>query len=151
MSLSKHLRRLIEISWRDRVLLAEAACALTAASIAIRMMPFRKVVDAAGTGGPVRPENGAGTSAEISRVRWAIEAWARRLPWRVVCFQKGLALHKLLQRRGIASLLHYGVAQDAERGLTAHVWVTYGGKPIIGGDVAADYACLATYPTAAQR
>ncbi len=137
--------------WRNRALVLEAARALTLASLAIRARPFRKVVDSAGAESP-SPGGYAGDAwAEIRRVRWAVEACARRLPWRIVCFQKGLALHKLLQRRGIASTLHYGVAQDAERGLTAHVWVTHQGDAIIGGEEAVRYTCLATYPAVAQR
>jgi hypothetical protein len=115
------------------------------------MLPFRKVVDAAGAESLGRGGHAGDASAEIRRVRWAIDACARRLPWRIVCFQKGLALHKLLQRRGIATTLHYGVAQDAERGLTAHVWVTHQGEAIIGGEEAVGYTCLATYPAVAQR
>ena len=137
--------------WRNRSLVVEAAKALTLASIAIRLLPFRKVMDAAGAENPRAPRHAGDASAEISRVRWAIDACARRLPWRIVCFQKGLALHKLLQRRGISTTLHYGVAQDSERGLTAHVWVTHRGEAIIGGDEAVGYTCLASYPSVAQH
>lgn len=144
------LRRLKELGWQERALLAEAAGALVLAALAVQMLPFRTVVKAAGAGSrraragaPVRPD-------EIARVRWAIEASARRLPMRLVCFQKGLALHKLLQRRGVATSLHYGVAQDADRGLAAHVWVTYQGRPIIGGEEAPRFTCLATFPAAAR-
>jgi hypothetical protein len=143
------LRRLRRISWRDRALLLEAAGALTIASFAIRMLPFRKIVGAAAAG-PPKEGRTKEASAEIARVRWAVEACGRRLPWRIVCFQKGLALHKLLGRRGIATALHYGVAQDAERGLTAHVWVTHQGEAVIGGEEAVGYTCLATYPAAMQ-
>jgi hypothetical protein len=146
MSLASDLRRLKELGWRDRLLLGETVAVLAAASFAIRLLPFRKVVGAV-TQGRVAPNETADRgSHEIGRVRWAVEACARRLPWRIVCFQKGLALQSLLRRRGIPAALHYGVAQDPERGLSAHVWVTYGGRAIIGGDEAAGYTCLATFP-----
>ena len=149
MSLASDWRRLNKLAWRDRLLLAEAAATLAVASLAIRLLPFRRVVSAvARAGDGAVPERGS--PAEIRRVRWAIEACARRLPWRIVCFQKGLALYKLLQRRGIASSLHYGVAQNPERGLAAHVWVTHEGEPIIGGEQAAAFTCLATFPVSAQ-
>jgi hypothetical protein len=86
------------------------------------------------------------TPDDIGRVRWAVEACARRLPWRIVCFQKGVAVHRMLLRRGIPSTLHYGVAQDKERGLSAHVWVSCNGDPVIGGEEAIGYTCLATFP-----
>ena len=144
------LRRLTEIAWRDRILLLEAAGALTVASLAIRMLPFRKVVDATGVGSARRRVDPNLAWGEIARVRWAIEACARRLPWKIVCFQKGLALHKLLQRRGVETRLHYGVAQNTERGLTAHVWVTHEGEAVIGGEEAPRHTCLATFPAVTQ-
>lgn len=145
MSLASDLRRLKAMSWRDCFFLAETALFLTVASLAISLLPFRRVVSAVsrdGGGGTDR----AGTFDEIARTRWAIEACARRLPWKIVCFQKGLAMQVLLRRRGVATALHYGVAQDPERGLSAHVWVTYAGDAIIGGERASDYTCLATFP-----
>ena len=139
------------MGWEDRVLLLEAGSALTTASIAIRLLPFRWLAGRLSEGGARRNADEVRAVTDIRRVRWAVEACARRLPWRIVCFQKGLALHRLLHRRGIATTLHYGVAQDAERGLTAHVWVTYGGEPVIGGKEAIGYACLATFPAIGQR
>ncbi len=139
-------RRLREIAWGDRLLLAEAAAILAAASVAIQLLPFRRIVSALTRKGSGRVD-GTRSSKEIARALWAVEACARRLPWKIVCFQKGLALQMLLHRRGIATALHYGVAQDQERGLSAHVWVTYEGEAIIGGDRAAEYTCLATFPS----
>jgi hypothetical protein len=66
-----------------------------------------------------------------------------------VCFQKGLALHMMLRRRGIASVLHYGVMQNAARGLAAHVWISEGDRLVMGGEVAPDYTELARFPSAA--
>ena len=143
------VRRLKELSREDRLLLAEAAGALLLASLAIRILPFRKVAEAAASA-PASLASEPIDPREIRRVRWAVEACSKRLPWRTVCFQKGLALHKLLQRRGVASALHYGVANDAERGLTAHVWVSHGGEAIIGGEEAGRFTCLATFPAAVR-
>jgi hypothetical protein len=151
ISVFPQLRRLTEIGGENRLLLAEAAGALLLASVAIRILPFRKVVEFAASEPTQRQAETVATLREIKRLRWAVEACAKRLPWRIVCFQKGLALHKLLLRRGIPTLLHYGVAQDAERGLTAHVWVTHEGEAIIGGEEAVRYTCLATFPATAQR
>jgi hypothetical protein len=76
----------------------------------------------------------------------AIRSAAPRLPWRTVCFQQGVALHWMLRRRGVASRLHYGVRQDRENGLTAHVWVSIDGANVLGGENASDFSCLATFP-----
>jgi hypothetical protein len=144
------LRRLTEIGWQDRVLLIEAAGALLLASLAIKLVPFRTLAARLAANSPPSTGKGQAWPREIARARWAVEACARRLPWRIVCFQKGLALHRILHRRGISTSLHYGVAQDSERGLTAHVWVTHRGEPVIGGEEAVRFTCLATFPPVGQ-
>ena len=148
--MASDFRRLNEIGWEDRALLLEAACGLLIASLAIRLLPFRTLAARLAGPAPARASRSNAAGAEISRVRWAVEACALRLPWRIVCFQKGVAVHRMLLRRGIASTLHYGVAQKPERGLSAHVWVTHEGEPVIGGAEAIGYTCLATFPAAAR-
>jgi hypothetical protein len=133
----------------NRRLLAEALPALALASLAVKLAPFRRVAAWAsrrGRGGAVQLDEAA-----LRKARWAVEAWARRVPWRAVCFQKGLALHWMLRRRGVASVLHYGVAQEPATGLKAHVWVSVAGRPVIGGEEAVGFACLATFPPQEAR
>lgn len=132
-------RRLV---WRERLLFAEALAALALASLAVALLPFR-LVAAAASRGAARREADAET---VDAVRRAVEAWARRVPWRAVCFQRGLAVHWMLRRRGLASLLHYGVGRGDDRALAAHVWVSAGGRDAIGGEGAGGYVCLATFP-----
>jgi hypothetical protein len=126
----------------DVPMLAEALAALALASLAVALLPFRRVAAlASSTGrGPAR------TDAEaVRRARSALIGWARRVPWRAVCFQKGLAVHWMLRRRGIPSVLLYGARRDGE-GLAAHVWVDVDGETVIGGDEAPNFACLARFP-----
>ena len=116
--------------------------ALGLASAAIRLLPFRLVAAAASRrGGSAVPDD-----ARLRKLRWAVVAWARRAPWRAVCFQRGLAFHWMLQRRGIASRLHYGVSPTGEAGISAHVWVSVGGRTWMGGEEASDFKCLAIFP-----
>ena len=126
----------------DWLMLGEALAALTLASLAIALLPFRRV--AAGASSPLRRRAPADAHT-VRRVRSAVNAWARRVPWRTVCFQKGLALHWMLRRRGIDSVLLYG-ARRAGEGLAAHVWVDVGGRTVIGGEEAPNFACLARFP-----
>ncbi len=130
------------LSWADRLLLAEALLTLVLASLAIRLLSFRRVVGAAAA--PERGPPPACASETARRTVWAVRAWARRVPWKAVCFQQGLAVHAMLRRRGVPSHLHYGVSQAD--GLKAHVWVSAAGRDVIGGEEAAGFTCLATYP-----
>lgn len=143
--------RLQRMSWSNRLLLAEGAATLIFASLAIRFLPFRQVVAKLTRSKRTLWPAGEGREAEVRRVRWAVTAIADRVPWRALCFQRGLAVHMMLGRRGIPSTLHYGVAQQGERGLRAHVWITQDGDYVIGGEEAADFTCLASFPAAASN
>ncbi|MEO7787159.1 MAG: lasso peptide biosynthesis B2 protein [Sphingomicrobium sp.] len=74
----------------------------------------------------------------------AISAVSRRLPWRTLCFEQGLAAHWMLSRRHIRSTLFYGAAMAAGE-LKAHVWVRSGDLDIIGCENAADFAILSQF------
>ncbi|HEX8263552.1 MAG TPA: lasso peptide biosynthesis B2 protein [Allosphingosinicella sp.] len=129
-------------SLSDWLLLSEALAALTLASLAIAILPFRWVASAASARGPAKPR----VDAEmVRRVRGAVQGWGRRVPWKAVCFQRGLALHWMLRRRGIRSVLLYG-ARRQDDGLAAHVWVDVDGVTAIGGEEAPNFACLARFP-----
>ena len=135
-------RRRARLGATDWLLLGEGLAALAAASLAIRLLPFRKVAAAASHGsGDAVPDE-----ARLRKLRWAVTAWSRRVPWRAVCFQRGLAFHWMLQRRGIASRLHYGVAPNADGTISAHVWISVGGRDWMGGDEASRFECLKIFP-----
>ncbi|MEA3063964.1 MAG: hypothetical protein QOJ27_392, partial [Sphingomonadales bacterium] len=119
-------------SLSDWLLLAEALAALALASLAIALLPFRRVAAAASARGRREPRVDPET---VRRVRGAVQGWARRVPWKAVCFQRGLALHWMLRRRGIRSVLLYGARRKGD-GLAAHVWVDVEGKTVIGGEEA---------------
>lgn len=134
--------RLARLGLSDWLLFAEALAALALASLAIALLPFRRVAAAASRPGRRARRADAET---VRRVRGAVQGWGRRVPWKAVCFQRGLALHWMLRRRGIRSVLLYGARRQGE-GLAAHVWVDVDGRTVIGGEEAANFACLARFP-----
>jgi hypothetical protein len=142
----RRFSRLGATNWR---LLAEALAALVVASARIKLRPFRKVAAAASQ--RQRECAKAADDAFLRKVRWAVSLWADRVPWRAVCFQRGLAVHMILRRRGIPSVLHYGVARSAAEGVKAHVWITVAGRAVIGGEEASNFTCLATFPAPEGR
>ena len=134
------VKRFLALESRRKRLVAEAAVALLAASLAVRLLPFRRVFQLAG--GPL----GRTSSPDIREIVWAVESTAARVPWRTVCFQKGLALQHMLRRRGVDAQLHYGVGFDPARALRAHVWVSAEGDIVIGGKEAPEFRLLASMP-----
>lgn len=124
-----------------RLLLIEATLALLVASAAVRVLPFKRAIRLGARDLPAR------TTREISAdARWAVEAMSRRVPWRAVCIEQGLALQWMLRRRGADAKLHYGIARDEQGELNAHVWVVDGGRIVIGGEEAPKFRSVATYP-----
>lgn len=124
------------------LLLAEAGAAILVASLAVRIVPFRALA------GRLSRGLAATATADGETVYWlrrAVLAWARRLPWRTLCFEQGLAAFAMLRRRGLAATLHYGAATiDGE--LNAHVWVTSGKTEVVGCENKEDYGLLARFP-----
>lgn len=114
-------------SFSDVGSFAEAAVALTLASLAVRLLPFRWLVRTMGRQDPVRRD----VFSDTRSVRRAVQRASRRLPWPTVCIQQGLAAHWMLRRRGMPARLHYGIRNGVER-LSAHVWVTVEGAAVVG-------------------
>lgn len=142
MARTSPIRRFFALDLRDRLLLAEAVLALGLSSAMIRALPFRRVVAFAKA--PLRQRPGS-PGVDVARMRWAVEASARRAPWRAVCFQRALALHMLLRRRGVASGLHYGISRPADGALAAHVWLSVDGTTVIGGEAEPHHVPVATF------
>ncbi|MEJ0025009.1 MAG: lasso peptide biosynthesis B2 protein [Rhizomicrobium sp.] len=142
------LRELAAASAGKRLLLCETLVALSVASLAIRILPFRTVMATARhiARGPAR--SGAERHATCARIRWSVTTCAGRLPWHPLCFPQGLAAQWMLRRRRVPSVLYYGAAPDAAKGIVAHVWVCDRDVPVVGGQAAEGLAVLARFPSA---
>ena len=121
---------------------AEAGGCLALASLAIAVFPFRRVVALASSR---RPRETPAGEREAGRIAWAVQACARRAPWKAMCFQQGLAAHWMLRRRGLRSDLHYGARHGADGVLEAHVWVRSGAADVVGCEIAATCSLLSTF------
>ncbi|MBZ5696731.1 MAG: lasso peptide biosynthesis B2 protein [Acidobacteriia bacterium] len=122
--------RFWRLSGRARGVALEAAAALTATYMGLRLGGFRRwkaalawFVPAAA--GPAIPLNRAkiDSAREIARLEQAV---ARHLFFRANCLESSLVLWWLLERRGIAAELRIGVRKDAGN-FEAHAWVESGG------------------------
>jgi hypothetical protein len=147
------MRRVIHLMGRffrlvpnERLLLIDALLWLTLARMAIIVLPFRHIGRLASRPVRGRKPSKQSRTAPSRRIRWAVVACARRVPWRAMCFEQGLAAHLMLRRRGVPSVLYYGAAPDHFKGLSAHVWVRDGEVDVVGCEVASRFALLATFP-----
>lgn len=141
MTQATPLTRLKALPRERRRVLLRALFALTAASTAVAFLPFRTAIKfgsiALKRSIDVRPKDCV----------WAVEVAARRVPWRAMCIQKGLAVQRLLRSSGVDAVLHYGARRTADSGeLQAHVWVSVADEVIVGGEDAPDFAEIAIFP-----
>lgn len=136
------LTRYRRLDPRCKRLLREACVALSLASFAVAFLPFRRAIALGAV-----PLSGKTPGDSIRELRWAIEIAAPRLPWRTMCIEQGIALQRLLRRRGIDARLRYGARPgEGASGVEAHVWVTVEDEIVIGEDEAAAFAEVAVFP-----
>ncbi|MBU1324653.1 MAG: lasso peptide biosynthesis B2 protein [Alphaproteobacteria bacterium] len=135
----------------QRVLLVEATVWLALARVSLLVLPFRTVAAHLGeacapavAAGRIGQPGGAPQEVETARaVGWAVRLMADALPFRAVCLQQGVAAKMMLRRRGIPSVLHFGVAPDAA-GLNPHAWLDTADARVTGypvGDRFTELAC----------
>ena len=130
------------ISIWELIQFATACAVLAFASAAIRLLPFRMLVRTMEWGRASR-EDQAEMIAE--HVATAVRRAAARLPWRTACFDRGLAAHWMMRWSGVPSILHYGIDPRDEE-LSAHVWVSLGGRILIGEEEAGRHAEVTSFP-----
>jgi Transglutaminase-like superfamily len=121
-------RRLRAVRAGDWRLFAEAWWTLLWLQPASRFFPFaflERLVTSRGRLGQTHP----GTPTQAERVGLAVARAERYQPWRVLCLGRSLTLQLLLDRRGIASDLRFGVRKDGTA-LRAHSWVEHEGRPL---------------------
>ena len=122
----------------QRWLLVEAFAALLAARLSLRVLPVRWIfrwLEHPLRGAAASPSPGA-----VERIRWAVLTVARYGPLPFVCFPQALAAHAMLRRRGISSIMHYGVRRSADRQLRAHTRLEVDHRMLLGGESALLFA-----------
>jgi len=90
------------------------------------------------------PPTGSGTNREdVQRIKWAVAAAARILPWNPVCLPQAVAAQWMLRRRGIPSTFYLGT--DPANQYAAHAWVRAGRIVVTGGDDPRRYTVVSTF------
>jgi hypothetical protein len=149
MGLSTDIVRFARLAGAEQRMIGEALAELAACSLAIARLPFARAV-AFGSVPVARREVDPGTAEALAtRLCRTIEALARRVPWKAKCFQQGLALQRMLRRRGVDARLHYGIA-TTDKALEAHVWIVVAGRVVMGGAEAVRFREVAVFPRAAR-
>lgn len=133
----------VRLTAEQRWLLLRAVLLLSAASAFVALLPFKRAL----AFGSTRARRN--TAVDVDEHVWAVQAAAKRLPWRTMCIEQGLTLQRMLRGAGVGALLHYGASRGVGPEVEAHVWVSVGGEVVMGGEEAQRFAEIATYPLAA--
>jgi hypothetical protein len=141
------MRRLVQfvrLSPPERALFVEAVAALAVAGLLLRLLRFSRLAPKLGRHMAESPaaQDRAMITTSLG-VRWAVEAAARRLPWKPVCLPQAISAQWMLRRRGIASTLYLGV--DPSAGYYAHAWVRAGTVIVTGGPRQDHFAVVSSF------
>ena len=132
------LRKLRELTWGERCLLASAFVLVASIRIALWLFPFRTLRPAlarlASNAAPRRYP----LAKPVERVPWAVAVAAAYVP-DATCLVQALAGQILFARYGEESKLHIGVAREERAGVRAHAWLDHGGRVVIGNSSLGDW------------
>jgi hypothetical protein len=130
---------------RHRLRVIEAIALLTAARVALLVLPFAWIAGAAGRvdGGHAQDRPQRATTDPVSlEVRGALRSAVRRLPWHTTCLARAIAGRMMLARRGTPSTLVLGVASNGDT-FAAHAWLMAADGCVCGGREARRFRPLA--------
>jgi hypothetical protein len=125
-------------------LLVEAGFFLLLARVELAILPFARIMS--GLAGRSEGELRGNAGEWIRQIRWAVETMAQHSPLPLTCLPQALAATWMLQSRGFAPRLLYGVRTDRTNGFSAHAWVELHGAPVVGHRAAVGFTLLAGFP-----
>ena len=128
---------------------ARAGVLLVAAGVLVRIVPMRVIARRVERTLP-RTVSGAAADFAARRVRWALDAVQRRLPWSVPCLATAIAANRLLAWHGVPSELWFGVRANGEPTIDAHAWLIAEGRIVTGEATRSEYVPMHALITAAS-
>ena len=134
-TITRRLGKLSKFSWRERGLLLESFFLLGIGRFLVIMVPFRRVAPHLGEINGSHPLIFQETDQEhVQQIARWVRFSSRFTPFTSNCFNKALAAHFMLRRRGLSSTLYLGVAKEGQN-MEAHAWLISGEQIITGADV----------------
>jgi len=146
------LRKVYARPLTDLALFFEACAALAEARVLLALVPFRRLAARFGSEGSEGPETlSPKEDMTAKRIRWAVSAAARRLPWPSLCLAQAMAATHMCRRRKLGYTLYFGVGTDSGRPGERHfhAWVRSGSCFLTGGDGRSHFQVLNTFESPA--
>jgi len=130
------LRKFLGLDWQERCLLLQTALVVMSVRAALGLLPFKQVNDLLSHRAQRRR---ALRNISKTRVIWAVRTASALLPGST-CLTQALAARYQLERCGLNTQLHFGVAKKEDGRLLAHAWLQCDGEAVIGGEIASRFA-----------
>ena len=70
---------------------------------------------------------------------------ARHVPFKAVCLPQAMAGKMMLRRRGVVSVLSFGLAVDQAGDFEGHAWLAAAGVKVTGFPVAEEFTEIACF------
>lgn len=133
--LPAQIARITALATADSVLLCAAVAELARARLHFEHRTILQIIERLSTQrpGPVGAQANPIAGRDLERIRWAIAAAAKCVPWRSDCLLQVMAADRLLRREGAEGEFQLGVAKAHDGSLCAHAWLTCGGIVVAGG------------------
>ena len=133
--------------------MAEACVHLVLAETKLRLFPLKRqgmrdLVPAAGS--PFVGQLAEGGLVERHAaldVSWAVTRIAAYFPFSAMCLAQALAARAMLNRRGIGSIMHVGVARSEAVSFEAHAWLEAVGVEVTGYPVPPHFREIGCLPS----
>jgi hypothetical protein len=134
--------------WNIRIarlpLIIEAFCYLATAKAVIHLFPFASLAKRIKV--PAKPLAGELPLQTIRKVCEAVSIAAQRLaPW-AVCLPQAVAGHWMLRRRGVASVVCFGVGRGSKASFGAHAWLRTSNTIVLGEKAMPGFTPIAEFP-----
>lgn len=105
-----------------RALLVNAASWLLISRLALVVIPFPRLA---------------------RKISWTVTRAAGQVAFKAVCLPEAIAARQMLNRSGVAGVLHFGAAKGTRKRLDAHVRLDAAGVEVTGYPIAADFPEIA--------
>jgi hypothetical protein len=118
--------------FKDYMLFAEAWCLLALARMMLVFVRFKNIV-ALMQYKREREMPDAKRAVILSAIKLAIARACVRSPWRTKCFEQALAAKMMTRRRGLPSVIYFGVKKETDNDkIQAHAWLKSGEFVVTG-------------------
>jgi hypothetical protein len=135
--LKAYFKRFLSLSFRGKILLAEAYFLQLIIGLSLKFIPFRyfhKLLKSNHDHSLLTPSNPGpynnSTNSFLLRIRDSTLTAGRFTPWHNQCLVQSLAARSMLNRRKIPSKFYFGIIKENNK-MKAHAWLLVGDYEII--------------------